>query len=66
MWCACSQDSVTSKYRPLGELKRDMAQLDLLVETDIQVRDHITVVSLVTPKNQVFTSAKLGLQILKK
>ncbi|XP_077957594.1 nucleotide exchange factor SIL1 isoform X2 [Gasterosteus aculeatus] len=30
-------DSVTSKYRPLGELKRDMAQLDLLVETDIQI-----------------------------
>uniref|UniRef100_G3Q693 Nucleotide exchange factor SIL1 n=1 Tax=Gasterosteus aculeatus TaxID=69293 RepID=G3Q693_GASAC len=31
------EDSVTSKYRPLGELKRDMAQLDLLVETDIQI-----------------------------
>ncbi|KAL6118026.1 sil1 [Pungitius sinensis] len=30
-------NSVTSKYRPLGELKRDMAQLDLLVETDIQI-----------------------------
>ncbi|XP_026212826.1 nucleotide exchange factor SIL1 isoform X2 [Anabas testudineus] len=32
-----SQDSVTSKYRPLEELKRDMAQLDLLVETDVQI-----------------------------
>ncbi|KAM8910209.1 nucleotide exchange factor SIL1 isoform 2-T5 [Spinachia spinachia] len=30
-------DSVTSKYRPLGELKRDVAQLDLLVETDVQI-----------------------------
>ncbi|XP_029021271.1 nucleotide exchange factor SIL1 isoform X2 [Betta splendens] len=32
-----AQDSVTSKYRPLDELKRDMAQLDLLVETDVQI-----------------------------
>ncbi|XP_070818804.1 nucleotide exchange factor SIL1 [Chaetodon trifascialis] len=31
------QDSVASKYRPLEELKRDMAQLDLLVETDVQI-----------------------------
>ncbi|XP_069027561.1 nucleotide exchange factor SIL1 [Embiotoca jacksoni] len=31
------QDSVESKYRPLEELKRDMAQLDLLVETDVQI-----------------------------
>ncbi|XP_026186689.1 nucleotide exchange factor SIL1 isoform X2 [Mastacembelus armatus] len=30
-------DSVASKYRPLEELKRDMAQLDLLVETDVQI-----------------------------
>ncbi|XP_060935425.1 nucleotide exchange factor SIL1 [Limanda limanda] len=30
-------DSVASKYRPLEELKRDMAQLDLLVETDGQI-----------------------------
>ncbi|KAM4555252.1 nucleotide exchange factor SIL1 isoform 2-T2 [Odontesthes bonariensis] len=32
-----TQDSVASKYRPLEELKRDMAQLDLLVETDVQI-----------------------------
>ncbi|XP_029297621.1 nucleotide exchange factor SIL1 isoform X2 [Cottoperca gobio] len=31
------QDSVASKYRPLEELKRDMAQLDLLVQTDVQI-----------------------------
>uniref|UniRef100_A0A3B5BE72 Nucleotide exchange factor SIL1 n=1 Tax=Stegastes partitus TaxID=144197 RepID=A0A3B5BE72_9TELE len=31
------QDSVASKYRPLEELKKDMAQLDLLVETDFQI-----------------------------
>ncbi|XP_030002260.1 nucleotide exchange factor SIL1 [Sphaeramia orbicularis] len=31
------QDSVLSKYRPLEELKRDMAQMDLLVETDVQI-----------------------------
>ncbi|TNN63890.1 Nucleotide exchange factor SIL1 [Liparis tanakae] len=30
-------DSVASKFRPLDELKRDMAQLDLLVETDVQI-----------------------------
>nr|XP_019934043.1 PREDICTED: nucleotide exchange factor SIL1 isoform X2 [Paralichthys olivaceus] len=30
-------DSKASKYRPLEELKRDMAQLDLLVETDAQI-----------------------------
>ncbi|XP_050928097.1 LOW QUALITY PROTEIN: nucleotide exchange factor SIL1 [Lates calcarifer] len=30
-------DSVASKYRPLEELKRDMAQLDLLIETDVQI-----------------------------
>ncbi|XP_044062107.1 nucleotide exchange factor SIL1 isoform X2 [Siniperca chuatsi] len=30
-------DSVASKYRPLEELKTDMAQLDLLVETDVQI-----------------------------
>ncbi|XP_062249399.1 nucleotide exchange factor SIL1 [Platichthys flesus] len=30
-------DSVASKYHPLEELKRDMAQLDLLVETDGQI-----------------------------
>ncbi|XP_067454645.1 nucleotide exchange factor SIL1 [Thunnus thynnus] len=34
---ADQQDSVSSKFRPLEELKRDMAQLDLLVETDVQV-----------------------------
>lgn len=33
----CLQDSESSKFRPLEELKRDMAQLDLLVETDVQV-----------------------------
>lgn len=31
------QDSVSSKFRPMEELKKDMAQLDLLVETDVQV-----------------------------
>ncbi|XP_073342715.1 nucleotide exchange factor SIL1 isoform X1 [Pagrus major] len=31
------QDSVVSKYRPLEELKRHMAQLELLVETDAQI-----------------------------
>uniref|UniRef100_A0A3P8RXU5 Nucleotide exchange factor SIL1 n=1 Tax=Amphiprion percula TaxID=161767 RepID=A0A3P8RXU5_AMPPE len=31
------QESVTSKYRPLEELKKDMAQLDILVETDVQI-----------------------------
>lgn len=30
-------DSVASKYRSLEELKKDMAQLDLLVETDVQI-----------------------------
>ncbi|XP_070769553.1 nucleotide exchange factor SIL1 [Enoplosus armatus] len=30
-------DSAASKFRPLEELKRDMAQLELLVETDVQV-----------------------------
>ncbi|KAM6924028.1 nucleotide exchange factor SIL1 [Xenentodon cancila] len=34
---AGQQDSVASKYRPLEELKRDMAQLELLVETDVQI-----------------------------
>ncbi|KAF7644565.1 hypothetical protein LDENG_00219820 [Lucifuga dentata] len=34
---ASKQDSVSSQYRPLEELKRDMAQLDLLVETDVQI-----------------------------
>ncbi|KAM6953037.1 nucleotide exchange factor SIL1 [Lycodopsis pacificus] len=32
-----SPDTVTSRYRPLEELKRDFAQLDLLVETDVQI-----------------------------
>ncbi|XP_051276717.1 nucleotide exchange factor SIL1 [Dicentrarchus labrax] len=31
------QDSVASKYRPLEELKRDLAQLEMLVETDAQI-----------------------------
>lgn len=31
------QDSVASKFRPLEELKRDMAQLEMLVETDVQI-----------------------------
>ncbi|KAG7241922.1 hypothetical protein INR49_024669 [Caranx melampygus] len=30
-------DAVVSKYRPLEELKRDMSQLELLVETDVQI-----------------------------
>lgn len=29
--------SVESRFRPLEELKKDMAQLDLMVETDIQI-----------------------------
>ncbi|MEQ2287057.1 hypothetical protein AMECASPLE_008593 [Ameca splendens] len=32
-----SQDPVASKFRPLEELKKDMAELDLLVETDVQI-----------------------------
>nr|XP_046261998.1 nucleotide exchange factor SIL1 isoform X2 [Scatophagus argus] len=32
-----NSDSVASKYRPIEELKRDMAQLELLVETDVQI-----------------------------
>lgn len=31
------QESVSSRFRPLEELKKDMAQLDLLVETDVQI-----------------------------
>ncbi|XP_055080585.1 nucleotide exchange factor SIL1 isoform X2 [Periophthalmus magnuspinnatus] len=31
------EESVSSQFRPLEELKKDMAQLDLLVETDIQI-----------------------------
>lgn len=31
------QGSVASHFRPLEELKKDMAQLDLLVETDFQI-----------------------------
>lgn len=31
------QQSVSSRFRPLEELKKDMAQLDLLVETDVQI-----------------------------
>ncbi|KAF3693523.1 Nucleotide exchange factor SIL1 Precursor [Channa argus] len=31
------QESVMSRYRPIEELKKDMAQLDLLVETDVQI-----------------------------
>lgn len=34
---ANQQDSVASKFRPMDELKRDMAQLDLLMETDVQI-----------------------------
>ncbi|XP_054879319.1 nucleotide exchange factor SIL1 isoform X1 [Poeciliopsis prolifica] len=32
-----SQDSAPSGFRPLDELKKDMADLDLLVETDVQI-----------------------------
>ncbi|KAK5622434.1 hypothetical protein CRENBAI_003703 [Crenichthys baileyi] len=32
-----SQDPVASRFRPLEELKKDMAELDLLVETDVQI-----------------------------
>lgn len=32
-----NQESVLSRFRPLEELKQDMAQLDLLVETDVQI-----------------------------
>ncbi|XP_072292300.1 nucleotide exchange factor SIL1 [Eucyclogobius newberryi] len=31
------EESVSSQFRPLEELKKDMAQLDLLVETDAQI-----------------------------
>ncbi|XP_055015442.1 nucleotide exchange factor SIL1 isoform X2 [Boleophthalmus pectinirostris] len=31
------KESVSSQFRPLDELKKDMAQLDLLVETDVQI-----------------------------
>ncbi|CAJ1057978.1 nucleotide exchange factor SIL1 isoform X2 [Xyrichtys novacula] len=31
------QDSVASKFRPLDELKKDMAQLEMLMETDVQI-----------------------------
>ncbi|XP_061581939.1 nucleotide exchange factor SIL1-like isoform X2 [Cololabis saira] len=31
------QDSAASRFRPLEELKQDMAELDLLVETDVQI-----------------------------
>uniref|UniRef100_A0A3P9QFQ8 Nucleotide exchange factor SIL1 n=1 Tax=Poecilia reticulata TaxID=8081 RepID=A0A3P9QFQ8_POERE len=33
----CLQDSAPSEFRPLDELKKDMAELDLLVETDVQI-----------------------------
>uniref|UniRef100_A0A3B3V1N2 Nucleotide exchange factor SIL1 n=1 Tax=Poecilia latipinna TaxID=48699 RepID=A0A3B3V1N2_9TELE len=33
----CLQDSAPSAFRPLDELKKDMAELDLLVETDVQI-----------------------------
>lgn len=32
-----NQQSASSQFRPLEELKKDMAQLDLLVETDVQI-----------------------------
>ncbi|XP_039866213.1 nucleotide exchange factor SIL1-like [Simochromis diagramma] len=31
------KDSVASKFRTMEELKKDMAQLDLLLETDVQI-----------------------------
>ncbi|XP_032410438.1 nucleotide exchange factor SIL1 [Xiphophorus hellerii] len=31
------QDSAPSRFRPLDELKKEMADLDLLVETDVQI-----------------------------
>uniref|UniRef100_A0A3P9MHQ0 Nucleotide exchange factor SIL1 n=1 Tax=Oryzias latipes TaxID=8090 RepID=A0A3P9MHQ0_ORYLA len=31
------QDSLASRFRPLEELKKDMAELDLLVESDVQI-----------------------------
>ncbi|XP_075906153.1 nucleotide exchange factor SIL1 isoform X3 [Nelusetta ayraudi] len=31
------QESLSSKFRPMEELKKDMAELDLLVETDLQI-----------------------------
>lgn len=31
------QESLSSKFRPMEELKKDMAALDLLVETDVQI-----------------------------
>lgn len=37
---------MASKFRPLEELKRDMAQLELLVETDVQVRQLVGTISV--------------------
>ncbi|XP_071767710.1 nucleotide exchange factor SIL1 [Centroberyx gerrardi] len=53
------QDSVSSRYRPLEELKRDMAQLDLLVETDIQVMRR-----LLTQLNSTNSTTEQRLNIL--
>lgn len=44
----CLQDSVVSKYRPLEELKRDMAQLEVLVETDAQVHQSVFEIKVFT------------------
>lgn len=30
---------MSSRFRPIEELKKDMAKLDLLVETDVQVEE---------------------------
>lgn len=34
-----SQESLSSTFRPMEELRKDMAELDLLVETDLQVAE---------------------------
>ncbi|XP_028315233.1 nucleotide exchange factor SIL1 [Gouania willdenowi] len=41
MKAAEHQAAVAAQYRPLEELKKDMAQLDLLVETDVQVMKYL-------------------------
>lgn len=39
---------MVSKYRPLEELKRDMAQLEVLVETDAQVHQSVFEIKVFT------------------
>ena len=54
----CLQDSVVSKYRPLDELKRDMAQLEVLVETDAQVHQSVFEIKVFTVSQSSLTHTK--------